>query len=128
MKLVSKKNTAVSPVIGTILLVAITVVLVAIIAAVVMPMVSNNLGQLHATGIQTITKNDTMTITIISGEVPVKIEADGTILEGSIIDTNKLKIGGVCDFTIVGDGIGSITATYADGTSQVIWSGKVAGA
>ncbi len=39
MKSVAKKDAAVSPVIGTILLVAITVVLVAIVAAVVMGMV-----------------------------------------------------------------------------------------
>ena len=40
MKVSTKKNDGVSPVIGTILLVAITVVLVAIISAVVMGMTS----------------------------------------------------------------------------------------
>jgi flagellin-like protein len=49
MKSVAKKDDAVSPVIGTILLVAITVVLVAIVAAVVMGMVGN-MGQSKVVG------------------------------------------------------------------------------
>jgi len=51
MKLSTKKNDGVSPVIGTILLVAITVVLVAIIAAVVMGMTSD-IGTSHIVGIK----------------------------------------------------------------------------
>ena len=51
MKLITKKNDGVSPVIGTILLVAITVVLVAIIAAVVMGM-TGDVGTSHIVGIK----------------------------------------------------------------------------
>jgi len=51
MKLSTKKNDGVSPVIGTILLVAITVVLVAIIAAVVMGM-TGDVGTSHIVGIK----------------------------------------------------------------------------
>ena len=51
MKLSTKKNDGVSPVIGTILLVAITVVLVAIIAAVVMGM-TGDIGSAKIVGVQ----------------------------------------------------------------------------
>ncbi|PAV08661.1 type IV pilin [Methanocorpusculum parvum] len=51
MKVSTKKNDGVSPVIGTILLVAITVVLVAIISAVVMGM-TGGIGTSHVVGVK----------------------------------------------------------------------------
>lgn len=57
MKVSTKKNDGVSPVIGTILLVAITVVLVAIISAVVMGM-AGNVGNAHVVGVK-VTANST---------------------------------------------------------------------
>ena len=67
MKVSTKKNDGVSPVIGTILLVAITVVLVAIISAVVMGM-TGGIGTSHVVGVKVsadpaIAGNITVTIT-----------------------------------------------------------------
>jgi len=53
MKVTAKKNDGVSPVIGTILLVAITVVLVAIISAVVMGM-AGDVGTSHIVGVKVV--------------------------------------------------------------------------
>ncbi|WP_167815542.1 type IV pilin [Methanocorpusculum sp. GPch4] len=53
MKVSTKKNDGVSPVIGTILLVAITVVLVAIISAVVMGM-TGGIGTSHVVGVKVV--------------------------------------------------------------------------
>jgi flagellin-like protein len=72
MKLSTKKNDGVSPVIGTILLVAITVVLVAIISAVVMGM-TGGIGTTHTVGIQLAndasSSSHNVSITFLSGDV-----------------------------------------------------------
>lgn len=73
MKVTSKKNDGVSPVIGTILLVAITVVLVAIISAVVMGM-AGNVGTSHVVGVKVVQGQDstagypTLLVTITGGD------------------------------------------------------------
>ena len=73
MKLSEKKNDGVSPVIGTILLVAITVVLVAIISAVVMGM-TGGIGTSHVVGIKVVQGDDTggnptLLVTVTGGDV-----------------------------------------------------------
>ena len=74
MKVSTKKNDGVSPVIGTILLVAITVVLVAIISAVVMGM-TGGIGTSHVVGVKVVQGNAstvaggaTLLITITGGD------------------------------------------------------------
>ena len=73
MKVSTKKNDGVSPVIGTILLVAITVVLVAIISAVVMGMTSD-VGTSHIVGVKVVQGTDfgdynkTLLVTITGGD------------------------------------------------------------
>ena len=74
MKVSTKKNDGVSPVIGTILLVAITVVLVAIISAVVMGM-TGGIGASHVVGVKVVqgddgtgTDNKTLLLTITGGD------------------------------------------------------------
>ena len=72
MKVSTKKNDGVSPVIGTILLVAITVVLVAIISAVVMGMTSD-VGTSHIVGVKVVQGVDngthpTLLVTITGGD------------------------------------------------------------
>ena len=74
MKVSTKKNDGVSPVIGTILLVAITVALVAIISAVVMGM-TGGIGTSHVVGVKVVQGADTtdgyntLLVTITSGDV-----------------------------------------------------------
>ena len=74
MKLPLKKNDGVSPVIGTILLVAITVVLVAIISAVVMGM-TGGIGTSHVVGVQVVQGPNsdlgypTLLVTITGGDI-----------------------------------------------------------
>ncbi|MEA5037225.1 MAG: type IV pilin N-terminal domain-containing protein [Methanocorpusculum sp.] len=70
----TKKNDGVSPVIGTILLVAITVVLVAIISAVVMGM-TGGIGTSHVVGVKVVQGADlpgtdfpTLLVTITGGD------------------------------------------------------------
>ncbi|HJJ30134.1 MAG TPA: type IV pilin N-terminal domain-containing protein [Methanocorpusculum sp.] len=70
MKLTAKKNDGVSPVIGTILLVAITVVLVAIISAVVMGM-AGDVGNTHVVGLTVAQGEDdkTVVVTLTGGDI-----------------------------------------------------------
>ena len=73
MKVSTKKNDGVSPVIGTILLVAITVVLVAIISAVVMGM-TGGIGTSHVVGVKVVqgtdlaTDNKSVLVTLTGGD------------------------------------------------------------
>ena len=64
MKVSTKKNDGVSPVIGTILLVAITVVLVAIISAVAMGMTSG-VGTSHVVGVKVVQGDN---VSVVQGE------------------------------------------------------------
>ena len=83
MKVSTKKNDGVSPVIGTILLVAITVALVAIISAVVMG-TAGGIGTNHVVGVKVVQGN-------------ASIAADGasllvTITGGDTTDLTKLTV------------------------------------
>lgn len=131
MKFVTDKDGAVSPVIGTILLVAITVILIVVIAAVVMPMVGNT-GQTHITGIQV--NESAMSFCIVSGEIPdaFSIEPDtGTVIRnknGKIVfphmpgDDVKLEIGEIYYIGTVNDKqTFSLIGEYGK-DKQVLWT------
>lgn len=135
MKLTAKKNDGVSPVIGTILLVAITVVLVAIISAVVMGM-AGDVGNAHVVGVK-VTQNNSVAsellLTFTGGDVAsVKGIA---IYSGSNMFNNskftpavgvpmviKMTTGGVALPT--GANSISVIGIFSDG-NQTIWSGNL---
>ncbi|HJK78838.1 MAG TPA: type IV pilin [Methanocorpusculum sp.] len=140
MKSVAKKDDAVSPVIGTILLVAITVVLVAIVAAVVMGMVGNMSETKNVGVVVDPFSNDThqgVIVTLSSGADANKIDALYAYLDGKAfgVPTNsKVSKPGVGvpyafsnesnDQTSV-SGTVTVSATFQDNTTQVIYTGKV---
>ena len=129
MKVSTKKNDGVSPVIGTILLVAITVVLVAIISSVVMGM-TGGIGTSHVVGVKV--GQDTATellVTITGGD------ATGltllTVYNGSVIVGSKTAFTGVgqpIKFTdaalLAGQGSISVVGTFTDG-DQTIYIGTI---
>ena len=137
MKVTSKKNDGVSPVIGTILLVAITVVLVAIISAVVMGM-AGNVGTSHVVGVKVVqgtdaaADNKSLLVTITGGD---------TTGLGNLTVYNGDKFVAVKEFTSVGVPLNftgttttnklgpgsasiSIVGTFADG-NQTIYTGTI---
>ncbi len=146
MTSVVKKDDAVSPVIGTILLVAITVVLVAIVAAVVMGMT----GGLQSTKDVGVTVTPTVpgdtdnvaTVTFYGGKDVDNLVANTVkmynVSDGkeaaTALDTGKTKyevgqpyvlkpsaakdFSGVTEINIVGE--------FTDGSSSVLYTGKVA--
>jgi len=132
-----KKNDGVSPVIGTILLVAITVVLVAIISAVVMGM-TNDIGSSNKiVGVQ-VSPSDAQNISVTitgganAGELTnLSVYADSTPLTCAEAVDNVLKpvVGKPyifnstdlesSEYTI------SVVGTFTDGTNQSLYSSKV---
>ncbi len=125
----AKKNDGVSPVIGTILLVAITVVLVAIISAVVMGM-AGGIGSSYVVGV-TVTEDSsaiagTALITITGGNDASKLEKlyvyNATGMNSSALTTvgvpNSIFIG-------VGSQVISVVGNFADGTNQTIYTATV---
>ena len=128
-----KKNDGVSPVIGTILLVAITVVLVAIISAVVMGM-TNDIGSSKIVGIQvsdnlsdttggilvTITggsnANDVTNLTVYNGSTPLHNQSAA-----------PMNVVGVPYAFTTGAGLASISvvANFTDGTQQSVYTGSL---
>ena len=133
MKFAQKKDSAVSPVIGTILLVAITVILVAIIAAVVMPMVGGTSGA-ATIGIQVTPSETAKTIDIVftggdyakltSVKVIAGTEDAATVTGlastaptlGKIYTFTTNKVDGVQDVKVIG---------MVNGNEQIIWQGKL---
>lgn len=138
MKLVSKKESAVSPVIGTILLVAITVVLVAIIAAVVMPMVGG-VGNAAVIGVNVNpTSECKLDVTFTSGDYGkiVKLDAivDGkstnVLTFSEITSTAAPKLGITYTSTALSTLDANphdiqLVATLADGAQQIIYQSTV---
>jgi len=134
MKVTAKKNDGVSPVIGTILLVAITVVLVAIIAAVVMGM-AGNVGTSHVVGVKVVqgadagaTEDGTLLVTLTGGDVaglksiavyngtdPLTVPA-GVPSVGTPIEVTGTLDAGLKTISVVG--------TFADGP-QTIYTGEI---
>ena len=151
MKSVAKKEDAVSPVIGTILLVAITVVLVAIVAAVVMGMVGG-IGQSKDVGIVITPYANTSgsydvgyTLTMMSGKDTTSLnkvdsylipDDNDMIIHQSKSDGNKLykeikdAAIGKTYYIKMNDAAGMsgqliITGTFTDGTQAVIYQGTI---
>ena len=140
MKSVAKKDDAVSPVIGTILLVAITVVLVAIVAAVVMGMVGNMSETKNVGVIVTPYSDNTnqgVIVTVSSGADANKIDALYAYLDGKAFDVpedskvSKPGVGVPYAFSNPPEaqtsvsGTVTVSATFQDNTTQVIYTGKV---
>ena len=135
MKVSTKKNDGVSPVIGTILLVAITVVLVAIISAVVMGMTSG-VGTSHVVGVKvsqvandSASGNTTLLVTITGGDATGLTHL--TVYNGSVIVGAKTAFTGVgqpIKFTdaalLAGQGSISVVGTFTDG-DQTIYIGTI---
>ncbi len=142
MKVSTKKNDGVSPVIGTILLVAITVVLVAIISAVVMGM-TGGIGTSHVVGVKVVQGADssdgypTLLVTITSGDVSGLSKL--TVYNGSNlfnVSTGKPSVGVPITFVNLSTADPteyylnasaapiSIVGTFADG-NQTIYTGTI---
>ncbi len=133
MKVSTKKNDGVSPVIGTILLVAITVVLVAIISAVVMGM-TGGIGTSHVVGVKVVPGDNTSTassllVTITGGDTTGldKIYVyNGSTIVGT--GTDFPGVGQPMNFTATdlkaGQGSISVVGTFADG-NQTIYTGTI---
>ena len=133
MKSVVKKDDAVSPVIGTILLVAITVVLVAIVAAVVMGMTSG-VQSSKDVGVTVSPVNDSSTSVVFYGgkDVPnlkglklVNLSDSSKIAENSgnysiglsyILSTGT-NFNGSTSVNLIGN--------FTDGTEAVIYTGTI---
>ena len=146
MKSVAKKDDAVSPVIGTILLVAITVVLVAIVAAVVMGMVGN-MGETKTVGATATTANGLITGTVTGGtdankltgvnvsvvnvssgnSVYRKVTGNGVELVGQPITVGANSVSGATGTTAFPAGAYTftITGTFSDDTAQVLSTGTL---
>lgn len=139
MKSVVKKDDAVSPVIGTILLVAITVVLVAIVAAVVMGM-TGGLQSTKDVGVTVTpavpgTADSLATVTFYGGSDvknlvgPVKMY---NVTSGAVADNASTSFavgqpymlkGTLADF--VGQTPVNIVANFTDGSSSVLYTGTI---
>ncbi|HJJ28801.1 MAG TPA: type IV pilin N-terminal domain-containing protein [Methanocorpusculum sp.] len=133
MKFAQKKDSAVSPVIGTILLVAITVILVAIIAAVVMPMVGGTSGA-ATIGVQVVPSETTKTIdvTFTGGDYAkiTKLYAvfDGTKGTEKTIDSSSAIVIGVPVNlgTAAETGMQTVkVVAIVNGNEQIIYDGKL---
>ena len=129
MKFAKKADSAVSPVIGTILLVAITVILVAIIAAVVMPMVGSTTGA-ATVGVQVVPDGTEVAVTFTGGDY-----AKITALKIADKDTAKFTLDNPI---VLGKTYKSSSASFTAGTpqdvkliatingnDQIIWQGKL---
>ncbi|MDO5843733.1 MAG: type IV pilin N-terminal domain-containing protein [Methanocorpusculum sp.] len=135
MKKDSKKDSAVSPVIGTILLVAITVVLVAIISAVVMGM-TGNVGTAHVVGLKVTTDTTDKINVVFTGGDYAKVSAievtGGTVTSSTTdptIDAAKgPTLGTIYVLTLTNnDGLAheyNIVGTI-DGKQEIIWTGTL---
>ena len=134
MKFSEKKNDGVSPVIGTILLVAITVVLVAIISAVVMGM-TNDIGSSKIVGVQVSPSDeDSVLVTITGGAnagelTNLSVYAGSTQLFASTSLLNNIVVGKPYNFTtssaIPGPVTVSVVGAFSDGTNQSIYTGSL---
>ena len=129
-----KKNDGVSPVIGTILLVAITVVLVAIISAVVMGM-TNDIGSSKIVGIQVSDNlsdaNGGILVTITGGsnanDVTNLTVYNGSIQLAPVVPSTSMKVVGAPYAFTTGEGLASISvvANFTDGTQQSVYTGTL---
>jgi len=137
MKVSTKKNDGVSPVIGTILLVAITVALVAIISAVVMGM-AGGIGSSYVVGVKVVenaTFEGNALVTITGGQDAGKLATiyvfNGTsttpITHNATLTAGTAPVVGVPYNYDIGTGPQtlSVVGNFADGTNQTIYSATV---
>jgi flagellin-like protein len=122
MAFTRKNEEAVSPVIGVILMVAITVILAAVIAAFVFGMAGN------------IQKTHIVQFTVSRGTAGVTATFQGGQDAGSLISTNWSSDGGVTNYKSVNNTIGNTftfpttitpahvigVGTFSDGSNQVV--------
>lgn len=123
-----EKDAAVSPVIGTILLVAITVAVVAIVAAVVMGMASDaeqKISNTHIISVKVVNDENNTVVIFIGGDVD-KIESwkIASSNNPSPYESSSPKIGVPYNtgFRFTGDTL--LTAKFSAG-EQIVWSGKL---
>ncbi|WP_052319942.1 type IV pilin [Methanocorpusculum bavaricum] len=133
MKFSEKKNDGVSPVIGTILLVAITVVLVAIISAVVMGM-TGGIGTSHVVGVKVVQGDNTsaLMVTITGGDTTgltkLTVYNGPKLIEN--VSTSAAPLVGVPiqfydgDNLTAGSASISVVGTFTDG-DQTIYTGTI---
>lgn len=128
MKVSTKKNDGVSPVIGTILLVAITVVLVAIISAVVMGM-TGGIGTSHVVGVK-VAANATVpgeVLVTITGGTDANQISEIYVYNGTVfVESQANPVVGV-PYTFdsgVGQASISVIGTFPDG-NQTIYTGNL---
>lgn len=133
----SSTENAVSPVIGTILLVAITVILVAIVASVVMPMASG-VGNAHIVGIQVssyhVSDSDKgVDVSFVSGDLSqlkdISVQGfDGSdSFEFTPAETySSYSVGPCYRYSCSGsEAVVTVVGTFKDGSSQVLYNGEL---
>ena len=128
-----KSDDGVSPVIGTILLVAITVVLVAIISAVVMGM-TGGIGTSHVVGVKVVQggSDSSVLVTITGGDTTgltnLSVYNGATPLGQQAAITPPIVVGQPYNFTstsaISSPASISVVGTFADG-DQTIYTGTI---
>ena len=123
-----KKDDAVSPVIGVILMVAITVILAAVIAAFVFGLAGNvsstkNVAitaQQQATDKVQITNNggtDVNKVTTFKVQVH---GADATVVGSTSFTDDETRVGAYSVYTLSGDKRVVVTGTFSDGSTAVL--------
>ena len=132
MKVTAKKNDGVSPVIGTILLVAITVVLVAIISAVVMGM-AGGVGTSHVVGVKVVQGGSDASVLVtltggdISGLTNITVYNGATPLTGAVSPFVK-NVGVPMNYTATSSmspsASISVVGTFSDG-DQTLYTGTI---
>jgi archaeal type IV pilus assembly protein PilA len=124
----SEDERAVSPVIGVVLMVAVTVVLSAVIAGFVMEMGDGMEDSLEATGAASFdfdADEGSMTVALVSEGNADEWEAVGDIDGGPVeIDGAGDAVTLTCDDDIDGTGTVSVAASIDSGSSTVIGSGE----
>ena len=125
MAFTKKNEEAVSPVIGVILMVAITVILAAVIAAFVFGMA----GNVAKTKLVAVTASrpstDTVTITNMGGPDQGNLNSAGLVISGfTFTGSNTLGKTTGSTKTVTGVGTGKqrvlVTGTFSDSTQQVL--------
>jgi len=125
MKQFVQNEEAVSPVIGVILMVAITVILAAVIAAFVFGM-AGNISSSKTVAVTATHNGDTITATLAGGADVGLLSALTMTVNGVDADTDftTFTVGSqASDTTSVASGNQNhvvVTATFTDGTSQVV--------
>ena len=129
-----RKDDAVSPVIATILLVAVVVVLVAVISATVLPMAGNIQTVKSASAVVTLNDAGTLPIaTLVGGADAGSVEKLAVYVSGTrdaVISAVKPVVGKPYSSKLPGLGaVGkqtvSIVAEFDDGTVQTLYTGSL---